>query len=246
MDTGKKVCVLTGAGGVLGTEFCRRFHTKYSIVAVCGRRKVSDVPDQHHKLLDPLDPDGHSAANDNAIYTVHADLTQPGEIGRVVELALARFGRIDVLVNSAVHSVWASMLESDAASLSAERQFLTNVIVPMRLSVAIARAHWRDKVPENIERNRCIVNVSSIAGVNIYRGSGQGIYSASKAALNFLTCHMASEFAPIRVRVTGIAPNSFPGIVSTASVATSLDALIEGEMNGRLLVLDRDNQYYTP
>jgi NAD(P)-dependent dehydrogenase (short-subunit alcohol dehydrogenase family) len=39
-------------------------------------------------------------------------LRHPRDIERVVELALARFNRVDVLVNAAVYSVWAPMLES--------------------------------------------------------------------------------------------------------------------------------------
>src|SRR5262245_12660913 len=137
MALDKKVLLLTGAGGGLGVEFCHRFQAKYAIAAVCGRRKVTEVPDQHHKLIDPLGADAHKQLNENALFTIHADLAQPGEINRIVDLTLARFGRIDVLVNAAVHSVWSSMLDSDAASASGERQFLINVLVPMRLAVAI-------------------------------------------------------------------------------------------------------------
>jgi NAD(P)-dependent dehydrogenase (short-subunit alcohol dehydrogenase family) len=246
MALNKKVCLFTGAGGLLGNEFCRRFYAKYAIVAVCGRRKVNDVPDQHHTLVDPLDPAGHKDLNENRLFTIHADLAQPGQIDRVVELALARYGRIDAVVNAAVYSVWSSMLESDEVAASAERQFLVNAIAPFRLSLAIARAFWRNRDAENRKMNRCVVNVSSIGGVKVYQESGQSVYSASKAALNYLTYHMAHEFRPIGVRVAGIAPNSFPGIVPTESVAIAIDRMIDSEANGDLLVIDEEPEGGNP
>ncbi|MCW5771835.1 MAG: SDR family NAD(P)-dependent oxidoreductase, partial [Rhodospirillaceae bacterium] len=125
-------------------------------------------------------------------------------------------------------------------------QFLVHVSVPMRLAIAVARAAWRDDVDENRARNRCVVNISSTSGVHIYGGVGQGIYSASKAALNYLTCHMADEFARIGVRVTGLAPTSFPGLVATEAVAAALDRAIESGPNGKTMVLEQDREYAIP
>ncbi len=54
------------------------------------------------------------------------------------------------------------------------------------------------------------MNISSTAGIYIYPGHGQSIYSASKAALNYLSMHMGDEFSSIGVRVNALAPTSFP------------------------------------
>lgn len=242
----KRVVLLTGAGGTLGAEFCRRYAAKYAIVAVCGRRAVAWAPDQNHRMVDPLDPTAAIPENLSPIHTIYANLTTPGEIERIVELTMARHGHIDAVVNAAVYWVFGSMIDSDAHANSAEGQFLVNVIAPMRLAVAVARATWRDRVDENRARNRCVVNVSSTSGVHIYGGVGQGIYSASKAALNYLTCHMADEFSRIGVRVTGIAPTSFPGIISTESVADALDRAIESGPTGKTMVLEHGREYSIP
>jgi NAD(P)-dependent dehydrogenase (short-subunit alcohol dehydrogenase family) len=246
MDDTKKVCLLTGAGGLLGTEFCRRYASKYAIVAVCGRRAVAGVPDQYVRAIDPLSAGADAPENAHPVFTVHADLAVAGQLERAVELAMARFSRIDLLVNAAAHSVWGSMLEETHVVDSIERQFLVNAIVPFRLAVLVARAFWRDRAAENRRHNRSVINISSTAGVHIYPGSGQSVYSASKAALNYLTCHIAGEFQRIGVRAVGLAPTSFPSLLSTESVADAIDRLAESDINGRVLVMDRDREYLTP
>jgi NAD(P)-dependent dehydrogenase (short-subunit alcohol dehydrogenase family) len=195
--------------------------------------------------VDPLG-DRKLQENEHPIFVIHADLAVPTEVGRVVELALARYNRIDAIVNAAACWVMGPLIDSDAASDSAEKQFLLNVIVPLRLSVEAARSFWRDREEENRTFNRCVVNVSSSSGVHIYRGLGQAIYSASKAALNYLTCHMSDEFQRIGVRVNGLAPSSFPETIATADVAACLVRLIESQANGQIVVLDADREYLTP
>jgi NAD(P)-dependent dehydrogenase (short-subunit alcohol dehydrogenase family) len=246
MALDRKVCLLTGAGGRLGSEFCRRFAAKYAIAAVCRRRGVDGVPDQNQRMFDPLDPGTAVAENQSDIFVIRANLAAAQETTRIVELTMARFGRIDFLVNAAVYYHWSPMIDDDALAMSAEQQFLINAIVPLRLSLAVVRACWRDRQADNAAYNRCIVNVSSTSGLHVYPGTGQSIYSASKAALNYLTCHMADEFRRIGIRVNGVAPTSFPSIVKTETVAAAIDRMMESDITGRLLVLDREREYYSP
>jgi NAD(P)-dependent dehydrogenase (short-subunit alcohol dehydrogenase family) len=238
----RRVCVLTGAGGRLGTAFCREYAADYDIVAVY-RKRPPQVPTQRQWRIDPLQPE--AALDPNPVFAIQADLTAEREIDRVVELALARFERVDLLVNAAVHAVWAPMIDSPKLMQSVAEHLQTNVVVPLRLSVALARAYWRDRDKDNRAANRNIVNVSSTAGVKIYRGLHQGLYSASKAALNFLSRHMADEFSSMGVRVNALAPNSFPRLVRTSKVASAIVKLDSGQMNGSVLLLDRDGERLT-
>jgi NAD(P)-dependent dehydrogenase (short-subunit alcohol dehydrogenase family) len=93
---------------------------------------------------------------------------------------------------------------------------------------------------DNRKHNRNIVNVSSLAGSRVFAGRGQGVYAASKAALNQLTRHLASEFAVFGVRVNAVAPNSFPAIISTDSVAHAIARLDAESVTGRILALDAE------
>jgi NAD(P)-dependent dehydrogenase (short-subunit alcohol dehydrogenase family) len=238
----KRVCLFTGASGKLGTAFCRAHADKYDIAAIYRRRPPS-VPTQRQWQVDPLQP--AVALGQPRAFAIQADLTVDREIERVVELVLARFDRVDLLVNAAVHSIWAPMLTSPKLLDSVGAQLQTNFVAPLKLSVALARACWRDQDRENRAANRNIVNISSTAGVKIYRNLNQSIYSASKAALNFLSRHMADEFATIGVRVNALAPNTFPRIVPTDSVVDAIIKLDAGDMTGKILVLDRDGEHLT-
>jgi NAD(P)-dependent dehydrogenase (short-subunit alcohol dehydrogenase family) len=238
----KRVCLLTGASGVLGTAFCRAHADKYHIAAIY-RRKPPAVATQRQWQVNPLQPD--VPVEQFPVFAIRADLSLEGEVERVVELVLARFDRVDLLVNAAVHSVWAPMLESDRLLESIGQQLQTNLVVPLKLSVALARTFWRDRDQENRAANRNIVNLSSTAGLKIYHNLNQSIYSASKAALNFLTRHMADEFRPIGLRVNAVAPNSFPRIVSTESVVAAVRKLDGDSVTGKILVLDSDGEHLT-
>src|SRR4051794_15129839 len=96
----KRVCLLTGAAGIFGDAFCRMARSEFDIAAVC-RHRHPQAPSQFQHYRDPLAPGQALAENSDPIFTIEADLRKPGEIDRVVDLALARFGRIDLLVNAA-------------------------------------------------------------------------------------------------------------------------------------------------
>lgn len=235
----KRVCLLTGAGGRLGTAFCTTCRGDYEIVAVHGTRRPP-VPDQHARHVDPLDPGAALPERDRPVFAIAADLTADGEIERVVELALARYGRVDLLVNAAVHAIWAPIVDAGALLASVDRQLETNVAVPLRLSAALAAASWRDRRAENLAANRSIVNLSSLAGAHVFPGQGQSVYAASKAALDMLTRHMALEFAAFGVRVNALAPDSFPTRVATERVVAEILALDRGSDSGAVIELPAD------
>jgi NAD(P)-dependent dehydrogenase (short-subunit alcohol dehydrogenase family) len=232
----KRVCLLTGASGRLGTAFCGSCANEYEIVAVY-RQHLPKAPG-----VEPIGSRTRREESHQRILAVQADLTSLSDQRRVIDVVLARHGKIDLLVNCAVRSVWASMLTSDRAMQSASTQFQVNVIVPLQLAVLCVRSYWGDRKAENLQNNRNVINLSSIAGSKVYPRLGQGIYAASKAALNQLSRHMADEFGEIGIRVNALAPNMFPTIVSTTSVIQSLIKIDQGTMTGRVLVLDRDGE----
>ena len=56
----------------------------------------------------------------------------------------------------------------------------------------------------------------------MYPDLGQALYASSKAALNHLTYHLASELWDIGVRVNAVAPDTFPGRVSIDDIRTAV------------------------
>ncbi len=238
----RRVCLITGAGGLLGDAFCRAAHLDYDIVAV-HRGRVPAVPSQHEWFIDPFDPDGAVPENGSRVHLIEADLAEPGAVERVVDLALARFGGVDLLVNNAAHLRMFPMgvVDGDAALDDFERTFTTNVAVPLRLATRLAQRCWLHEDVTNRARNRGVVNVSSLSGSTVYPG-GQTLYAASKAALNQLTRNLAAEFAEFGVRVNAIAPTAFPQVVPTETVVRSILELDRGAMSGSVFAVDAANE----
>lgn len=235
------MCLLTGAGGRLGSAFCAAHSGEYDIVAVC-RARLPAAPSQFESFVDPLQPQAESDENAGQVYVVWADLEQAGQLERVVDIALARFGRIDLLVNNAAY--WRmhqpGLLDCDGTMADFDRHFAVNVALPARLSARVASEFWKHRAQENRADNRNIVNVSSLSGSAVFAGQGQAVYAASKAALNQLTRHLGAEFDAIGVRANALAPNSFPDIVATERVVDAIVRLDRESVTGRVLVLDAD------
>jgi ketoreductase RED2 len=120
----------------------------------------------------------------------------------IVDETIAKFGRLDVLVNNAGTTV--RIPHDDFATASPDvfrRLYDVNVVGTWQTSVA-AIPHLRESGAG------CIVNVTSLAGV---RPTGSSIpYAVSKAAMNHLTLLLANTLAPT-VRVNAVAP----GLVDT-------------------------------
>ena len=241
MESGRKVCLLTGAGGVLGETFCRMFGAYYDIVAVLGQR-APQIVSQEQWWVDPLDPNAVLPENESAVFGVRADLNDEADLRRVVEVTLARSKRIDILVNAAAVAYWAPMLDGKQLIENSMQQFETNVVQPLRLSAMVADYFWKNREAENRHFNRSVVNISSTSGIYIYPGDGQSIYSASKAALNYLSMHMGDEFSRIGVRVNALAPTSFPALIPTEWAAEGIRRLAESDANGRILILDANGE----
>lgn len=235
MEDLKRACLLTGAGGTLGRAFLERCADSYRIVAVHHLAPIHFAT-QDQVFVDPLRPELEVPENADAVHAVRADLTQPEQVARVAEEALGALGDVDLLLNGAAERRWANLLEPGALG-AAEPMLATNVVAPLRLAVELAQRSWRVDPDENARRRRCVINVSSTAGLYVYPDLGQALYATSKAALNHLTHHMASEFWDLGVRVNAIAPDTFPGRVGLDEV---LDAVLEldgSEATGEIVCL---------
>jgi len=227
-------CLVTGGAGKLGTALCTALAETHQIAAVYHRKLPTFASQLRHAI--PFEGGGGRSASANEPFCVQGDLTRAEDIRRVVEVVLARFGRVDVLINAAADTRFhGKLLELSFGSIEVQNQLFTNCIAPMQLVSALFQESWKHERAANQEFNRCVINVSSVSGLYVYPSVGQAFYSASKAALNFLTRHLAGELADYRVRANAICPSRFPECVSTERVVSQVMHLIASQVTGEVV-----------
>ena len=129
------------------------------------------------------------------VLTIQADLADEKEIKNMVDIALNKFGKIDVLVNNAGIII---DKEFEEKTIEDWKQTLNiNLIAPFILTKLIGKEMVKNK-------SGAIINISSINAINTYHPSSVD-YDASKSGLISLTYDSAIEFSPY-VRVNCIAP----------------------------------------
>lgn len=175
-----KVVVVTGAAQGIGEAVARR------ISAEGGQLVLADRSDIVHELAEELGATGALA--------VVADLEAYDGSTAVVEQAVARFGRVDVLVNNVGGAInFKPFTEFTDAEISAEiqRSLMTTLFA------------CRAVLPGMVQRGAgVIVNVSSAATRGIHRIP----YSAAKGGINAITVSLALEYADDGIRVVATAP----------------------------------------
>jgi NAD(P)-dependent dehydrogenase (short-subunit alcohol dehydrogenase family) len=129
---------------------------------------------------------------------VQLDVADAGQAGAAVDEAVARFGRIDVLVNNAGNSYLGNFEELTNADI--ERQMATNfygVVNVLRAALPVLRK----------QRGGHIINVSSTAGAAGFKHCTA--YSASKFAVEGLTLSLALEVEQFGIKLTIVEPGFF-------------------------------------
>ena len=125
---------------------------------------------------------------------IQADLSQSGEAPSIVERAVAHFGQVDILVNSA--AIFKPGNWDDTTEANWDRHFAINLKSPFFLSQAFAKHVGQ-------ERAGHIVNIADWRGVR--PGTDHIAYTLTKAALIAMTKSLALALAP-NIQVNAIAP----------------------------------------
>jgi len=181
-----KVAIVTGAARGTGEAIARRF------VAEGARVWLGDVLDERgEKLAAELGP--------AAAYLSH-DVTSEAQWQRIVERALARDGRVDVLVNNAA-ILHLGRIENTSAE-TARRVLEVNTLGPFLGLRAVVG-------PMRAQRSGAIVNVGSIDGM--LGMNAITAYAASKWGLRGLTKAAAMELGRDGIRVNSVAPSGGSG-----------------------------------
>ena len=179
-----RVVLVTGGAKRVGHAIARRMAQRQARVVISYRTSAAEA----HATLDALERTGIEAM------AIRADLTREADVKRLIERIARRFGRLDVLVNSA-----ATFTRTPFATLTQRAWDLTldaNLKGPFLCALHAAklmRRHGGGK----------IINMADWAGVRPYRHYLP--YCVSKAGVIGLTKALAKELAPA-IQVNAIAP----------------------------------------
>jgi pteridine reductase len=184
MELEGKVAIVTGAGVRLGRA--QALALAEQGVRIVVHYNTSSGPAA--EVVQQIQSMGRDAI------AVQADLSQPMRAPAIVERAIARFGKADILVNSA--SVFEPGGWEDTTEESWDRHFDINLKSPFFLTQAFARQ-------VGTGRQGHIVNIADWRAA--YPGIGHVAYTLTKAALVAMTKSLAQALAP-QIQVNAIAP----------------------------------------
>ena len=181
--TGKKVWLITGAGRGMGVDFAKAALAAGHAVVATGR-----------------DPDAVTKAvgKSEDLLVVKLDVTNRADAEAAARAAVARFGRIDVLVNNA-GNFFAGYFE-ELTPEQIERQLGTLLIGPMNVTRAVLPVMRK-------QRSGHIISISSTAGLVGFPFCSA--YAASKFGLEGWMESLQQEVAPFGITTTIVNPGFF-------------------------------------
>lgn len=185
-----KVVVVTGGSRGIGAQIVKTLaNENYKVILNYNNSK-----EQAEKIQQELLEQGKE------IEIIKADVSKREETEKLIQFAINKFNKIDVLINN--------------AGISQERLFTD-----------VTEEEWKKIINTNLnsvfycnqqalkymiqEQQGCIINISSIWGET--GASCEVAYSTTKAAINGMTKALAKEVGPSNIRVNAIAP----GIIDT-------------------------------
>ena len=250
-DLNGRVAIVTGAAGLLGSEFCLTLAKAGASVV------VADIDyEGSRRITQSLDEQGYQAKS------VAVDVTEESAVNRMVETTLTEYKRLDILVNSAAldpkfdpdheeqhtnafedfpRSVWDQALAVN----------LTGMFLCCQQAVR----------PMLSQGSGVIINISSMYGIvgpdqRLYQREGEPprykpvYYSVSKAGVLGLTRYLATYYAGKNIRVNaltggGVFNNHDESFLKSFSARAVLGRMArKDELNGALLFLASDASSY--
>ena len=184
MSSSSPVILITGAARRVGAEIACTLHAAGARVAIHYRSSVRDA----NALATELD-----AAHTGSAAAFKADLLDVAALPALVAAVVAKFGRLDGLVNNASSFFPTYVGAIDTAAW--DDLIGSNLKAPLFLAQAAA--------PHLTQAGGCIVNITDIHAERPLKGFP--VYCAAKGGLLSLTRSLAIELAPA-VRVNAVAP----------------------------------------
>ncbi|CAE6688675.1 SDR family NAD(P)-dependent oxidoreductase [Paraburkholderia nemoris] len=196
MSTSQKVVVVTGASQGIGAETVKAFRKlDYRIVATARSIEPSEDPN---------------------IVTVAGDIADPATARRVIAEGVARFGRIDTLVNNAgifIAKPFTSYTSEDYAAMTGVN--LNGFFYITQLAIA------------EMEKNNSghVVSITTTLAEHAVDGVPSVLASLTKGGLNAATKSLAIEYAKRGIRANAVSPGIIKSPMHAAETHGALGAL---------------------
>lgn len=204
-----KVVVITGASGGLGAATARHLSALGATV-VLGARRIERIQDLAREL----------AGNEGKALAVQTDVTRSAQVQALVNAAIDRYGRIDVMINNA-----GIMPHSPLDRLRIDDWDRTIDVNIKGVLYGIAAA----LPPMQRQKSGHFINVSSVAGHKVRPSSA--VYAATKHAVLAISEGLRLEVKPYNIRTTVISPGAIdtdlPDSITEPDIAASVRKIYE-------------------
>jgi NADP-dependent 3-hydroxy acid dehydrogenase YdfG len=204
-----KVVVITGASSGLG-EATARYLAERGATVVLGARRA----DRLETLVDEISQAGGKA------FAHVTDVTDAAQVQALVDAAVGKYGRIDVILNNAGVMPHSPL---ERRKIDDWNRTIDINIKGVLYGVAAALPHMQR------QKSGHIINVSSVAGHRV--GPGSAVYAATKTAVRVISEGLRQEVKPWNLRTTIISPGAvateLPNSITEADVAKGIGQFYE-------------------
>ena len=181
----EKIAIVTGASRGIGKTIAKEL-AKKNIKVIANYNNSKEMAEN---LKKELEAEGYE------IDIFKADVSKKEECKKIVEYAINKYKKIDILINNA--GIDKVQLITDVEEEDWNKIINTNLYSAFCMCQEVLPNMIRNK-------NGCIINISSIWGM--VGSSTEVVYSISKAGMDGLTKALAKEVGPSNIRVNSIAP----------------------------------------
>ena len=208
-----RIAIVTGASRGIGRK-----------IAKClAREGVKVIANYNKSEKNAIELKEELEKEDIKIDIVRADVSKREDAKKLVNYAIEKYGKVDILINNAGISEY--KIFTDETDEDWNKVINTNLYSAFVMS--------QEVIPNMIHnKSGCIINISSIWG--IVGSSLEVLYSISKAGMDGLTKALAKELGPSNIRVNSVAPGAINTDMNANLTEDELKQLEEETPLGRI------------